>query len=423
MKEEISKCYYPCCSEKGCNGVLLIKINDNNYSINYLCQNNPKHKKKNIYFKTFERFYLKEIKIPKCSKCDMSLEKDLRYECKKCSKIYCEFCFFYDEHIKENNKELLMINNKCEIHKRDITLYCTECQKHLCIFCLKDTESKTYCSHYKENLYEIIPSSKDINKIKAEINKEKKIYEDYISLLDEWKKIINNKIENYKQNLRDKISLIEKMFYNFNKNFNDYIYYKNFNYFINYHNSEKDLSNAKMLLENNTIEKFSQILKEIVSKKEKEDEIKQPSCNELEIPFDNKIKKIEMIEKNYFFVRVRGIVKLLRLNEEDNELILLENTEIAFDDEIESITFSSNKDKIYVCLSNQKIIKVFNCDLKNEIMELNQNEIKGEDVDDDKFLKCIELSNNILAAVEEETQIISLWNLDTILYYYYHDFN
>ena len=185
MKEEISKCYYPCCPEKGCNGVLLIKINDDNYSINYLCQNNPKYKKKNIYFKTFERFYLKEIKIPRCSKCDMSLEKDLRYECKKCNKKYCEFCFFYDEHIKENNKELLMINNKCEIHKRDITLYCTECQKHLCIFCLKDTESKTYCSHYKENLYEIIPSSKDINKIKAEINKEKKIYEDYISLLDE----------------------------------------------------------------------------------------------------------------------------------------------------------------------------------------------------------------------------------------------
>ena len=412
MKEEISKYYYPCCSEKGCNGILDIKINEDNFSINYFCQNNPKHKKKNIYFKTFERFYLKELTIPKCSKCNISLEKDIRYECKSCRKIYCVFCFIYDEHIKDNNKDLLIINNKCTLHKKDLTLYCTDCHKHLCIFCHKDNEDNNHCEHDIENIYEVIPSLKEINELKEEIKKEKKIYEDYISLIDEWKKIIVNKIENYKRNIRDKISLIEKMFYNFNKYYNNYIYYENFNYFIKYHYNDKDLSNAEFLLEKNTYERFSSILKEIFSNKEKKYEIKQPHSNELENPLSNKIKKIEMINDSHFFVYVNGSIKLLRLNEEDNELIVLDNTEIDFNDDIESVTCSINKDKIYVCLSNKKIIKIFNCDLINEIMELNNNEIKGENILNDKYLKCIELPNNILAAIEDEEQVISLWNLD-----------
>ena len=110
MKEEISKFYYPCCNEKDCDGILKIEINKKNFSINCICQKNSEHQKKNIYFKTFERFYLKEIKVKRCSKCGLNLENDLRYECKRCMKIYCGFCFVFDEHIKENNKELLLIN-------------------------------------------------------------------------------------------------------------------------------------------------------------------------------------------------------------------------------------------------------------------------------------------------------------------------
>ena len=45
-------------------------------------------------------------------------------------------------------------------------------------------------------------------------------------------------------------------------------------------------------------------------------------------------------------------------------------------------------------------------------MELNNNEIKGENILNDKYLKCIELPNNILAAIEDVEKIISLWNLD-----------
>ena len=209
MEEEISKYYYPCCSENGCNGILDIKINDNNFSINSQCHENPEHKKENIFYKTFERFYLKEMTIPKCSKCNISLEKDIKYECKKCRKIYCAFCFIYDEHIKDNNKDLLIINNKCTIHKKDLTLYCKDCHKHLCIFCFEDTEDNIHYGHDIKKLYKIIPSNKEVNEIKNLINNEKKIFEQYFSLLDYWTQKIINAIERYKQIIRDKISLKE----------------------------------------------------------------------------------------------------------------------------------------------------------------------------------------------------------------------
>ena len=60
-KDEKIKFYYPYCREKGCDGVLSVKFNDN-FSLNYICDKNEKHQKKKIYFKTFEKFYLQDKK-------------------------------------------------------------------------------------------------------------------------------------------------------------------------------------------------------------------------------------------------------------------------------------------------------------------------------------------------------------------------
>ena len=42
---------------------------------------------------------------------------------------------------------------------------------------------------------------------------------------------VNNKIKVYKEKLRNKITLLEKMFNNFYKYFTHFAYYKNFEYF------------------------------------------------------------------------------------------------------------------------------------------------------------------------------------------------
>ena len=229
MKDEnSSKIYYPFCNEKDCDGILSITINDN-FSINYQCDKNENHKNNNIYFKTFERFYLKEKNILKCSKCNMVLENDIRYECKLCSKIFCCSCFIKDEHIKNNIDNLILINNKCSVHQKDISLYCKKCKKHLCIFCIKEDENNIHQGHQIEYLNKIIPSINDTKQFMEKIKEKKKIYNEYIALLDEWRIKINNKIEQYQKNLINKISLMEKMFSNFNKFFNNYSYYNNFN--------------------------------------------------------------------------------------------------------------------------------------------------------------------------------------------------
>ena len=62
MEEHENKFYYPFCRVPGCNGVLGIRINDNDFSLDYECDKNENHYGQNIYFKTFERFYLKEMK-------------------------------------------------------------------------------------------------------------------------------------------------------------------------------------------------------------------------------------------------------------------------------------------------------------------------------------------------------------------------
>ena len=215
------------------------------------------------------------------------------------------------------------------------------------------------------------------------------------------------------------MSLLEKMFSNFNKYFNHYIYYQNFKNFKNYIDNDKDLSNAKMLIKYNSFEKFNLILKEIseTNEEKRNIEIETPNSFELETPFYDKIKKIERIDDNHFFIYSNDTIKLI-FQDENDDISVLDNTRIEFNDDIESVTLSFKKDKIYVCLSDQKIIKIFNCDLINGIMELNNNEIRGENFEDDNFIKCIELPNNILAAAENHDKIISLWNLNSYLSIY-----
>ena len=63
---------YPSCRVIGCNGILKIKINEN-FSIDYECEENRNHAEKKIHPKIFEKFYLKENKLDLCQKCNVSL--------------------------------------------------------------------------------------------------------------------------------------------------------------------------------------------------------------------------------------------------------------------------------------------------------------------------------------------------------------
>lgn len=179
---EKEKLFYPYCKENNCGGVLEIVINDN-FSVDYKCSKNPMHKKENIYFKTFERFYLKEKKIDKYSQ---NNEIKIKNKFKKIKKP--------EIHSKKNNNNLEKIS--------------------------------------KSNIIDYIPSKNKINNILNKL----KTYEELINLINDWQKKLMNKIEHLKENILNEKSLLNKMILNFDKNFLDYTYFANINYLYKYTN-------------------------------------------------------------------------------------------------------------------------------------------------------------------------------------------
>ena len=163
-----------------------MKIN-NDFSIDYRCDKTKKHQSKRAFFKSFERFYLKEKKIKKCSKYHCDLENDkYKYKCSKCKGIYCGYCYKFDEHIKNNINNLLNTKNRCLIHKKDLVKYCLNCQKNLCVFCTKDNIHTNRNDHHNiKSLFEFIPTDDEIESMNQKIKKRKERYKELIQMLNE----------------------------------------------------------------------------------------------------------------------------------------------------------------------------------------------------------------------------------------------
>ena len=71
-----------------------------------------------------------------------------------------------------------------------------------------------------------------------------------------------------------------------------------------------------------------------------------------------------------------------------------DSLEVDFEEEIHSISFSLDKTKIYLCLSNKKMIKIWNW--KEEIKsKLNEQK--------DYFIKCMELKTDLLAVSDDDS--------------------
>ena len=64
------------------------------------------------------------------------------------------------------------------------------------------------------------------------------------------------------------------MFYTFNKDFNNYIYYKNFNYFRL--KIDNDLEKAKKLINSNNFKNIKDIIIDLMERKKKEIKTKAP---------------------------------------------------------------------------------------------------------------------------------------------------
>ncbi len=404
MSIDSTKIVIPSC--KKCNGFLNISINPLNFSVDYSCKCNKTHKDKNIYFKTFERFYLKENKLKQCSNCLNILENSEFFECDICKKKYCCKCYIKD--VQENGhkfKDNNYTNNRCSIHNNDLTEYCSNCNKNICISCSMSVEHK---NHKIICFRSSMPSDKEIESLKIRIKEKSNFYEKLIKKIDEWNRKITQKIKELKQNLRDEISLLEKIIFNFNNNFRDYTYFENFKYINNNINST---TNNEYLLEfynSLSFEKQTEIIMTVFKYMGKNVNLKKNKNVFLNIIQCNaNYKFIEKIDDNNIIGYNENNKTIYFLNFDENENKIDSIYELFIGD-IFSISKSTLENKILICLSNKKEIKIIDYDFEKNYF--NSSEIKSNDIfhNFNCYFKCIHLSSGLFAASNNN---ITIWSI------------
>ena len=144
-----------------------IKINPDNFSVDYECEKDKSHKGDNIFFQTFERFYLDKKEIFNCSSCNIRLNTDIN-KCTVCDLIYCDNCLFKNINNLCHKNFVHIEENKCPIHKNNYIEYCNDCEKNICIYCIKEELHK---DHSTESYIDLMLNKSDILKLNGEKKK------------------------------------------------------------------------------------------------------------------------------------------------------------------------------------------------------------------------------------------------------------
>ena len=405
-----NKIFYPICKEKGCDGLLKIKINENNFTIDYTCEKNKNHKGNGIYFETFEKFYLKKKSKEICFKCKLNIENNTIYKCKKCKEIFCIDCFIYDEHIKKEISNLIISKNKCNLHQRELNSYCTECGKKICVYCLNnEVDDSIHKNHNKIYILDYMLSVNEINNLNEKIKEKKKFMEKIIDSIDEWKEKFMKKVERLKQNLRNEVQLIEKLFSNFNPFFSNYTYYKNF----------KDFYKDALIVKNKYLEKFhnsfhfEKLTKNLMEILFYNKEKCEPKIGVLHSVFKLKEGKTSQLTDNKYFCYSdkSQIIDIDYYDSSEDSIFYNKKSRLNFPFKIHSISFSKSNNKIYICLQNSKTVKIMDYEEKSldeETLRICEEEIVDEVDFIGNFNKCIFLKENLAATADMNS--ISIWN-------------
>ena len=258
-----------------------------------------------------------------------------------------------------------------------------------------------------------MPSKNILEKFKKKLKK----YDDLIKSIETWFKELNQKIIRLKQNIIDEKQLFQKLTLNFNQSFINYSYFSNFIYLNKY---TKNFNNECLdnFMKSSTFKEKGNILLDYLSLEELESkkipDIKVHTNINLECSNFMNIDNIAKITDNYFFKHSfddKEIV-VLNYNEKENTFYEIQKTKDIFIYKIYNVTVIDNLDKtytIYVCLSNNKKIIIYNFDLSS------QNLIKSNDkiikLGIGHFKKVIQLSNEIIAT-SDSNYGIDVWKKD-----------
>ena len=288
------QCFFPICQEKRCGGILSIQYSENDCDITYQCEKNNNHKGE-LYFKTLERFYLNTKLFEQCSNCLINLANNSEYKCIKCHKFYCANCYKTDIHIKNDINNLSMTFEICPFHHNKLIDYCVECGKEICILCFKSKNKRNnpHTGHSIKYILNMMPSLEEIDSLNQKIKEKSKAYKELIISLDIWIKRINKKIELLKENLKNEISVLEKLFNNYSQSYINYTHFKNFIYFY---------ENLK-LFNNDYLSKFSKSI-----------DFEEQTKHLLELLCNQKLKNNEIITGNLYQIFTKLQIMLFLFN-------------------------------------------------------------------------------------------------------------
>ena len=187
----------------------------------------------------------------------------------------------------------------------------------------------------------MMPSLEDINSLNQKIKEKSKAYKDLIISLDIWLKRLNKKIELLKENLKNEIFVLEKLFNNYNQ---DYINYTHFNNFIYFYENMKKLNNDYLIKFSKSInfEEQTKNLLELLCNQNLENQEKTGILTKIDDVYPYFISQIT---DNVIFIHSNKGAYLLSYK--NNKLYFLKNAKIFLDSKISSISCSNRTNKIY----------------------------------------------------------------------------
>ena len=371
--------YVPICREYGCNGNLIISINEYLFQVNCFCEKNHNHKYK-LYFDTFDKFYLKEKIIKRCSYCFNKIVNKIFYKCDQCHQLYCSNCFIYDKHIKENLNNLKIIKTVCPKDDHEFTEYCIDCGKKLCAYCLKLNIDKEHKGHKIMNISQHIPSNEHIKDIKQKISKKLSDYENLIKSLSEWQSELNKKLEQLKNNLLSEIKILNKLFSNYNCDYNEFAYYENLFRILNDLDDHQNLFLRRFMETPLFEEKTFNIFKILTINKDKPHIIDA----ETKKTHESKIIILENISDEIMLICDKESIGLAKLDENGN-IFFDKKNHIKFA-KVSAFFISPDKTKIYAIPYRQNVINIFNYNKERNTLELSDEIIQSPS----KFIKKFE---------------------------------
>ena len=376
----------PICKER-----ISIQLNPKKYNLSYICSNN--HSETDLSYSDFlNPKYILTKKIINCEECGKKiLDINNILCCKDCKKEICENpnCILLH---KNNNAHCNYIYpndllNKCKKHNLDISHYCKNCNKNLCVFCFKEKDNeKDHQDHCIINIKDLLPKDEDIEKNKKLLNEKLNMNDEIITKMIKWKNEIISKVENAIE-LIESDSKINKLIIN-----NFYWKYLNYNYYNSYVNTSKNITKynnkfiEKLIQSKNFKDDSIAMINLLNNLYEKNDEQNTNKEEEL-LEILNKGKKIYLDKNISFIVEDEFKTKFVfdnKINLEDsiyNNLINLKETLFNKIPDVNILIFKKNSNLFEISYNKKnKIDNNFNIFFeakKNENKKNKSNSVNG----------------------------------------------